>query len=92
MSPPSPSRLGDAPHYTTVRTLLLDNAENGRQIAWIEGAIWPPKGSAIELYEPNRDAVVVGTRLSLAPDGSATVFVYLDVPGPDEFMPEDAGA
>jgi hypothetical protein len=66
--------------------------ENGKQIAWIDRAIWPPKGTAVELYEPNRDATVVGTRLSLASDGSATVFVYLEVPEPETFLPKDAGA
>jgi hypothetical protein len=79
-------RLGDAPHYTTIRTLLI-NTDGDRQVAWIDGAVWPPDGAAVELYDPNRDAIVVGSRLVLSPDGSATVFVYLRVPGAEQFGP-----
>jgi len=85
-------RLSDAPHYQTVRTLLIDADDNTRQLAWIDGAIWPPKGSAIELHDPNRDGTVAGTRLSLAPDGSATVFVYVRDADAGHFEPHDAGA
>jgi hypothetical protein len=83
----------DVPLYTTVQTLLINADDvNGPQIGRIDGAIWPPKGSAVELYEPNRDAEVVGTRLSLAPTGDAAIFVYLKIPEPEHFMPKDAGA
>lgn len=67
--------------YTRVETLILDANEEGRQIARIEGAIWPPIGSVIELYDPNRDATVVAVRLSLAPDYSAAIFVDVEDPG-----------
>jgi hypothetical protein len=80
--------LGDAPHYTTVRTLLMDAEDNSRQLAWIDGAIWPPQGAVVELYEPNRDATVTHSRLALAPDGSATVLVYVKVPEADQFEPK----
>lgn len=66
--------------YTTVRTLIVDGHEQDRQIAWIEGAIWPAVGSAIELYEPNRDATVLAVRLILSPDQSATILVDVDDP------------
>jgi len=66
--------------YTTVRTLIVDGHEHSRQIAWIEGAIWPPIGSAIELYEPNRDATVRAVRLQLSPNRSATVLIDVDDP------------
>ena len=84
-------RLGDAPYYAMLRTLILDHEQTDRQIAWIDGAVGPAKGSAIELNEPTRDAEVVATRLSLSPDGEAPVFVYLRDAQADEFMPKDAG-
>jgi hypothetical protein len=79
-------RLGDAPHYTTVRTLLIDT-DGDRQVAWIDGALWPPDGASVELYGPKRDAQVVGSRLVLSADGGATVFVYLRISRAEQYGP-----
>lgn len=70
--------------YTTVRTLIVDAHEPNRQIAWIDGAIWPPIGTAVELYEPNRDATVLAVRLQLSPDMSATILIDVEDPGDAE--------
>ncbi len=62
--------------YTKISTLINDvSGGNNRQIAWIDGAIWPPEGAVIELGTPNRDAVVIAVRLQLGPDDRAVILV-----------------
>jgi hypothetical protein len=62
--------------YTKTSTLINDVSDGlNRQIAWIDGAIWPPEGAVIELGTPNRDAVVIAVRLQLGPDDQAVILV-----------------
>jgi hypothetical protein len=72
--------------YTRARTLVNNLAEQ-RQIAWIDAPIWLPVGSVIELGPPNRDAVVIGTRLQLGPDDDAIILVDVHDPEGAEFIP-----
>jgi hypothetical protein len=61
------------------------------EIAWTEALVWPPAGSVIELGKPNRDALVLETRLQLAPgDNQALVLVSVrELEG--EIVPRHAG-
>lgn len=72
---------GSATEPLKVRTLFVDVDTNGGQLAWVEGAIWPPVGSAVEIPTPMpRDAVVRRVRLQLPPPGGhgfAVVLVYV---------------
>ncbi len=90
----------DPPRYEGVRTLIMD-AEN-HQVAWLDTPIWPPIGTVIELGHPNRDAVVVGVRLSLPqapiPEGSvvprhggAVVYVFVELGDESDIIPRDVG-
>lgn len=74
--------------YTKARTLVNNLAEQ-KQIAWIDAAVWLPKGSVIELGPPNRDAVVIGTRLVLGPDDEALILVDVEELEPEKFVPRD---
>jgi hypothetical protein len=68
--------------YTHARTLINNLAEQ-RQIAVIDAPVWLPVGSVIELGPPNRDAVVIGTRLVLGPDPSDGALILVDVNEPE---------
>ena len=72
--------------YTRARTVINNLAEQ-RQIAWIDAPIWIPEGSVIELGPPNRDAVVLGTRLVLGPGDDAVILVDVQEPEGAEFVP-----
>lgn len=61
--------------YTVTKTLINNPSNGNQQIAWIDGAIWPPIGAVIELGTPNRDAVVMEVRLMLGSDDQATILV-----------------
>jgi hypothetical protein len=67
-------------HPYTKTSTLINDVSNGfnRQIAWIDGAIWPSVGSVIELGTPNRDAVVLAVRLQLGPDDKAVILVDVE--------------
>lgn len=52
-----------------VETIIFD-LERREQIAFLDAALWMPEGAVIELGPPNRDAVVLATRLAL-PDLTA---------------------
>jgi hypothetical protein len=76
--------------YTKTTTLIYNPAAN-EQIAWIDGAIWPPVGSVIELGDPNRDAIVIGTRLQLGPkDDRAVILVDVRELEDWDFVPRHA--
>jgi hypothetical protein len=68
--------------FTAPRTLIVD--QDNEQLAWIDGGVWPTIGSAIELYEPNRDAIVRAVRLQLSPGQTSTILI-------DVHDPRDAG-
>jgi hypothetical protein len=77
-------------HPYTLTSTLVNNPEKNEQIAWIDGAIWLPVGSVIELGPPNRDAIVTGTRLQLGPDDRAVILVDVRELGEWEFVPRHA--
>jgi hypothetical protein len=63
-----------------IPTILLETiimVEGGQTLAFVEGVIWPPVGSIVELGNPNRDAVVRDVRLRLFPS-KASVVVRVD--------------
>jgi hypothetical protein len=70
-----------------MRTLLYNHGQR-RQIAWLDAPVWLPEGSVIELGNPNRDAVVIGTRLQLPP-GTDVGTVLVDCNISEEFVPRD---
>jgi hypothetical protein len=57
-----------------VRTLIHE-LKNNEAIAWIDAAVWPPIGTVVEVASTNRDAVVIGVRLAVSPEGTANVIV-----------------
>ena len=75
--------------YDDVFTVLHDLGE-GRDIAWIRGAIWPPVGTVVELVSPERHALVVGIRLVLVPGDTVIVRVDVQDPGEGELIARDA--
>ena len=75
--------------YQDVFTVLHDLGE-GRDIAWIRGAIWPPVGTVVELVSPERHALVVGIRLVLVPGDTVIVRVDVQDPGEGELIARDA--
>ena len=75
--------------YEDVFTVLHDLGE-GRDIAWIHGAIWPPVGTVVELESPERHALVVGIRLVLVPGDTVIVRVDVQDPGEGELIARDA--
>ena len=75
--------------YEDVFTVLHDLGE-GRDIAWIRGAIWPPVGTVVELESPERHALVVGIRLVLLRAETAVVRVDVQDPGEGELIARDA--
>ena len=75
--------------YLDVFTVIHDLGE-GRDIAWITGAVWPPVGTVIELGEPERHAIVVGIRLVLERGTRAIVRVDVQDPGEGELIARDA--
>ena len=75
--------------YEDVFTVLHDLGE-GRDIAWIRGAIWPPVGTVVELVSPERHALVVGIRLVLVPGDTVIVRVDVQDPGEGELIARDA--
>lgn len=75
--------VGSHSHPRSVNTLLVDPAGN-RQVAWLDGAFWPPEGAVVELANPDGDAVVIGVRLQLPPTvDHATILVDLHMPEGD---------
>lgn len=71
---------GSAGEPLRVRTLFVDVDTNGEQLAWVEGAVWPPIGSAVEVPTPlPRDAVVRRVRLQLPPPGHEYAVVLVHV-------------
>ena len=75
--------------YEQVFTVLHDLGE-GRDIAWIRTAIWPPVGTVVELESPERHALVVGIRLVLLPGDAVIVRVDVQDPGEGELIARDA--
>jgi len=72
-----------------VHTIIFNLAEQ-RQLAVLNGPLWPPIGSVIELGYPNRDCVVIGVRLMIAvPGDGGEVSVVVDVNegDPNDFIP-----
>jgi hypothetical protein len=69
-----------------IRTLIHDPEKN-HAIAWVEGAVWPPVGTVVELTEPNRDAVVIGIRLAVLHDHTANIIVDVSDGNPSDFVP-----
>lgn len=68
----------DAP--LRLRTLLVDANENGQHLAVIEGALWPPIGSPIELPNPlPRDGIVRDVRLQIDNHEKATVLIDVEI-------------
>jgi hypothetical protein len=53
----------------------IRNSMTDEFITWFEGAVFPPPGTVVELFAPNRDAVVVSTRLIAMPDHRAIVLL-----------------
>ncbi len=84
------------PHYNGLRTLIVAD-QGGRQIAWLDIALWPSTGSVVELGNPNRDAIVVDVRLQLPQSdqsghGGAVVVVFVNDPESEgETIPRGAG-
>jgi hypothetical protein len=74
--------------WAEVFTVIHDLAE-GRDLAWVRGAIWPPVGTVVELR--SRHALVVGIRLVLTSGERALVRVDVQNPGEGEFIARDAG-
>ena len=75
--------------YDTIFTLIHDLGE-GRDIARIEGSVWPPVGTVIELEAPERHALVVGIRLALLESNTVVVRVDVQDPGEGELIARDA--
>lgn len=69
----------------TIHTLIHD-LEKNQAIEWIDGAVWPPVGTVIELAQPNRDAVVIGIRLAVLPDHTANIIVDVSDAPPNDFI------
>jgi hypothetical protein len=84
------SELGDhatvETAYSEVFTVIHDLSE-GRDVAWVQGAIWPPVGTVVELT--TGQALVVGIRLVLERAGRALVRVDVQDPGQGEFVARD---
>lgn len=81
------SRAEKPSKYPYTKTVtLINNPSDQRHLAWIDGALWLPVGSIIELGLPNRDAIVIGTRLILGPDHVATILVDVDEGEPGQFV------
>lgn len=60
--------MNDAPpHAPRLKAETLIIEAEGRQLAFIDGALWLPEGTVIELGDPNRDAEVKEVRLRLLP-------------------------
>jgi hypothetical protein len=79
-------------HPYRVQT-IINNLTEHRQIAWLDGPLWLPVGTVIELGNPNRDAVVIGCRLQI-PTGTssdmATILVDVNEGAPwQDFIPRD---
>jgi hypothetical protein len=88
-SPSEPPPIPNVP----VETIIM--VEGGQTLAFVEGVVWPPVGSVVELGNPNRDAIVRDVRLRLFPS-KASVVVRVDelpeggtIPVPD--APVDRG-
>ena len=75
--------------YAETFTVIHDLGE-GRDLAWIRGAVWPPVGTVVELAEPERHALVVGIRLVLLEGNTAVVRVDVQDPGEGELIARDA--
>lgn len=75
--------------YADVYTVVHDLGE-GRDLAWIRAAVWPPVGTVVELEPPERHALVVGIRLVLGPGDRAVVRVDVQDPGEGELIARDA--
>lgn len=73
--------------YAEVFTVIHDLGE-GRDLAWVRGAVWPPVGTVVELA--GRHALVVGIRLVLMSGERALVRVDVQDPGEGEFIARDA--
>jgi hypothetical protein len=78
-----PDVIEPQPHeplrYTSAQTLVFNLAEQ-RQIAWIEAPVFLPEGAVIQIGKPNRDAVVLNTRLELGPGHAALLIVNVNDP------------
>ncbi len=75
--------------YAEIFTVIHDLGE-GRDLAWIRGAVWPPVGTVVELESPERHALVVGIRLVLRKGETAVVRVDVQDPGEGELIARDA--
>ena len=75
--------------YAEIFTVVHDLGE-GRDLAWIRGAVWPPVGTVVELESPERHALVVGIRLVLTRGETAVVRVDVQDPGEGELIARDA--
>ena len=73
------SRAEEPWKYPYTKTVtIITNLSDQRELARIDGAIWLPAGSVIELGLPNRDALVICTRLRLEPDDVAVILVDVE--------------
>ena len=64
-----------------LRTLIVEAHTNGKQLAWIAGAVWPPIGAIFEVPTPHpRDAIVRAVRFQVDPPSIARyATVLIDV-------------
>jgi hypothetical protein len=82
------SRAEEPSKYPYRKTLtIISNLADQRELARIDGALWLPEGSIIELGQPNRDALVIDTRLILGPDDVATILVSVEEGEAGQFVP-----
>jgi hypothetical protein len=76
-------------HVPTFRRVvtIINNLAEDRQIARLDGPLLLPEGIVIELGNPNRDAVVLGSRR--ATPGGDTIDLIYDVSDgePGDFIP-----
>jgi hypothetical protein len=56
-------------------------------VTWFEGAVFPPPGTVVELFAPNRDAVVVSTRLITLPGNRAIALLAVQDGEEGQFLP-----
>ena len=52
--------------------------------------MWPPVGTVVELHQPERHALVVGTRLVLPAGETAIIRVDVQDPGEGELIAREA--
>ena len=74
--------------FAEIVTVILSD-EDG-EVGRIDGPVWLPAGSVIELGKPNRDYTVLDCRFQMSGDGrSSTVIVTVDHAKPGDMIPRD---